>query len=510
MSRPFKHPVTGVYYFRKAVPDDLREAIGKREVKVSLKTKHPTEARSAYAKVAAEVANHWKVLRSKPEPLTHKQIIALAGLAYADLVAVAGDEPNTPTMWEHVLRLHREAAAAGKLEQWVGPVVDQVLMRAGVKADDRSRARLIEAVDRALTQAAEYLKRLAEGDYRPDPNANRFPEWSAPQPAVAAEEPSGSKGSITGLLEDWWNERKATDLAPATYESYRATIRRFVRFIGHDDLARVTADDVLAYKDKRLQEVNPRTGKPVSAKTVKDSDLSGLKSVFNWAVTNRRMISNPAANITIKIGKKPKLRSRGLSDDEATSLLRAAWHLKQSGERMQTYQAKRWVPWLCAYTGARVGEMAQLRKQDVRQEGDHWVIKITPEAGRVKNKEARDVVLHQHIVDLGFPEFVGAAPAGHLFLKPAADGDVRGPWRGLKNRVTEFVRTVVTDPNVQPNHGWRHRFKTVAREVGIPHDVMDAIVGHEPGTVGADYGEFSPVAQARAMALFPRYDIGLA
>lgn len=45
--------------------------------------------------------------------------------------------------------------------------------------------------------------------------------------------------------------------------------------------------------------------------------------------------------------------------------------------------AKRWVPWLCAFTGARVGEMIQIRKEDVRREGKLWMLHVTPEAGPV-------------------------------------------------------------------------------------------------------------------------------
>jgi len=92
------------------------------------------------------------------------------------------------------------------------------------------------------------------------------------------------------------------------------------------------------------------------------------------------------------------------------------------------------VPWLLAYTGARLGEIAQLRKQDLTQEGSHWAVTITPDAGTVKTNEARTVVLHEHLVELGFCAFVSAAPAGHLFLKPGKGGEVRGPLRGLKNR----------------------------------------------------------------------------
>jgi hypothetical protein len=43
MSRPWKHPKTGIYWLRKGVPDDLREAVGKREEKFSLKTRDPLE-----------------------------------------------------------------------------------------------------------------------------------------------------------------------------------------------------------------------------------------------------------------------------------------------------------------------------------------------------------------------------------------------------------------------------------------------------------------------------------
>jgi hypothetical protein len=44
--------------------------------------------------------------------------------------------------------------------------------------------------------------------------------------------------------------------------------------------------------------------------------------------------------------------------------------------------AKRWVPWLCAYSGARVGELTQLRVQDVEHRACGPVLRITPDAGR--------------------------------------------------------------------------------------------------------------------------------
>lgn len=149
--------------------------------------------------------------------------------------------------------------------------------------------------------------------------------------------------------------------------------------------------------------------------------------------------------------------------------------------------------------------MIQLRKEDVRREGEHWMLCITPEAGTVKTNEARDVALHAHLVEKGFPEFVAASKPGHLFLTPAKDtGDVLGPLQGVKNRVAEFSRSVVTDVRVKPNHGWRHRFKTVARNVGFDPRVTDCIQGHAARTSGEDYGDVTVEAMALALARFPK------
>ena len=140
---------------------------------------------------------------------------------------------------------------------------------------------------------------------------------------------------------------------------------------------------------------------------------------------------------------------KGIHDDEAKAILTAASNLQRRGEQRWTFDAKRWVPWLCAYTGARVGELAQLRKQDVTRESGHRVIRVTPEAGTVKTNEARKIVLHPQIIEQGFVEFVASASNGHLFLKVGKDGDV-GPLQGVKNRLAEFARAIVTDPNVAP------------------------------------------------------------
>jgi integrase len=532
MSRPFKHPKTGVYYFRKVVPDDMREIVGKREVRISLKTKNPREAAVRHPEVATKVSSDWAVLRDGPKPLTLKEASALAGLWYRWFVPIFEDDPGTDPdgwlMWAEQLHdidlqyrpelderdidpsTPRSAAADRRVAAFLMEHgwVAEFLKANDIRLTDEQMPAFMEALEVEFFAAMRLFARRAGRDYRPDKRPEQHPEWRpSTAPSHAAKAIADGSPTLTGILDGWWREAQATGRKPSTYESYSNTMAALVAFLGHDDARRVTADDIVRFKDHRLATINPRTGKPISAKTVKDSDLSGLKTLFGWAVSNRKLPSNPVTGITIKLGKQAKLRGKGFTDVEAKAILSAALQLTRGGESAGTFAAKRWVPWLAAYTGARVGELAQLRRQDVAREGDHWTIRLTPEAGTIKTNEARTVVLHPHLVELGFPAFVVAATAGHLFLKVAANGDVLGPLQGLKNRLGEFSRSIVSDPNVAPMHGWRHRFKTVGMEAGIPTRILDAIQGHAPRTAAEGYGEVTVKAMAAAMEKVPRLEV---
>ena len=136
-------------------------------------------------------------------------------------------------------------------------------------------------------------------------------------------------------------------------------------FLGHDDAAAVTPADVLAYKEHRVEQGR-------SMKTVSGSDIAGLRSVFQWAVDNRKLAANQRWASGCSKSKPEQTRSKSLTAEEAKAILSHAFHHQQGREGDKVFAAKRWVPWLCAYTGARVGELVQLRKQDVEAGGHRW------------------------------------------------------------------------------------------------------------------------------------------
>lgn len=548
LPRPMKRSDSSLPQFKQRIPADIQPLAVGRTVSVqlgsetthititprmamlrfSLKTRDPSEAKVRHGVAAAAVERFYATLRnSRPATLSHKQATALAGDLYRAWADGGGDRTiavtHTADGWvrdrctpeeesagfEAALMRLEEAARGGEgtdHEHLVGRLVDRLLFAKGISSvDAETRPILLDAFVLALRDAFAARRRNAEGDYSQDPKAARFPAFETPRAEPPPVPTTPAKTSLTKLVEDWWTEQKAVGRKPSTHESYRNTMANLVAFLKHDDASRVTSEDVVRFKNHRLATINPRTGKAISPKTVKDSDLAGLKTIFGWAVANRRMTANPATGLTIKLGKPQKLRSKGFTDEEAAAILKAALgHKGSSKERAETTAAKRWLPWLQAYTGARVGELAQLRKSDIRQEGPYWVATITPDAGTVKTNERRDVVLHPHLIELGFGRFVAEAKSGHLFLKPAPDGDVLGPLQGLKNRLAEFARDVVSDPRVAPNHAWRHRFKTKGLEAGMGERVLDAIQGHAARTAGDAYGEVTVKAMAEAVGKLPR------
>lgn len=531
----------------------------KSPIRFSLRTHDPREAKARQAAAIAYLEQAFAAIRANaPVSLTHRQATALAGELYRSwtseprgerslsMIHVDGawvkdsDSMESEELYASIVAHLERVKSSGSeqaLEIMLGGIVDRLLKRRGImEVTAASRELLLDAYWLALKDAMELRQRNALGDYRPDPKAERFPEFELPNATTKTRQKAGGgiKVSLTGLVEDWWRESKAAGLKKSTYDNYRNTMSKLVGFLKHDDALRVAPDDIVGFKDWRLTAISPRTGKPASARTVKDADLAGLKSVFGWAVINRKLPSNPAEGITIKLPKARRLRERGFTAQEAKAILSASRLLQRGNQLPESFAAKRWIPWVLAYTGARVGEIAQLRKEDASQTGDHWSIRITPEAGTVKTNLARIVPLHPHLTELGFIDFVQQSPGGHLFVRPGgrkrrraasaftpltsrgkrvltppatidpADA-LEGKLKGLKNHLRDFVRTVVPDRNVQPNHAWRHLFITLCRKHGVDGDLARMITGHSAEDVHAEYGD--PAGLYEAICKLPRFDV---
>lgn len=500
-------------------------------IKVSLRTRDPGEAKARHAVVSTYLSNVYRYLRAtSPRSLTPDECGAIAGEFYrgwassdmaARMMRITDGDAEARAVWE-VQGKNWEADP--KREEKLSPLLDQFLMARGERIDERSRSSILAQAAAAKGYAYARQERRAGGDHSPDPAAVRFPALSVMESANGKGE--AGRQTATKLFKSWLGHPDQKAITPSTLASYDAVFNRLRAFLvkrhgAEPPVCDLTRADIRAYIDMRSDEDG------VKPKTINAVDLGAINAVFNWAVEQEMLTTgNPAARIKRKARKDADEGGRkSLNDAEKAAILKQSLdYTKGERESAKLAAAKRWVPWLMAYTGTRVGEMAQLRKTDVVKFDGRWAIAVSKDAGTVKTKGAWHIPIHPHLIEQGFLDFVTAAPDGHLFLTPRPDlyrldappsrtkdpRGILGPLQSLKNKLAAFAKDALgSGPAPAPNHGWRHRFKAQARKNGIDKEVRDAFADHASGDVAGEYGKdelFS--AMVAALDKIPRYKLG--
>jgi integrase len=149
-----------------------------------------------------------------------------------------------------------------------------------------------------------------------------------------------------------------------------------------------------------------------SATTVREVWLSSSRRVFGWGAEHKHVRKNPFVDIKVDVPRKSRSReTKAFTEEEARTILRAALAIKNPKTPFE--RAKRWVPWLCAYSGARAGKVTQLRGVDIEKRGSFHL--LMPDAGTIKTRKTRVVPLHEHLIARGFLEMVRSVGKGALF-----------------------------------------------------------------------------------------------
>ncbi len=479
MALPMPRPVAlrnGVYHLNVRVPADIAAKVkgtsvtlrldgrpvavkASDKVIVSLRTKSPDAAKVRFAEAHASLAQHWTMVRQSPLPLTHKQVVAIAGVFYRQQVALREREAGfTPEALQDELDAFNGAAEAWShaepagfvedpdldarlmalldlpdgdalfayrgrgdvdtdivsityvdaLERLFGPATDRLCHKLGVRVEDTSRPRLLREIGEAYRQLEAKSLRNMRGDYSPDPAAGRFPEFEHPaQPAVPTSAPR--EVETVAALYARWSRKQAGNKSQSTIRRYGPSIASLDAFAKGRDWRTLTAADIFAWATSR-HEVEG-----VSAATVNRNDLVAVSSLLGWATTvNGKKVpaQNAAFGVKVQPPKKVVVREKFFRAAEISAILRLTRSVAPEPRYPRAAASRRWAPWLCAYSGARVQEVLWLKTSDIRTEAGFDVMCLP----RTKDGHARMVPLHQALIDDGFLDFVRAAPEGWLFV----------------------------------------------------------------------------------------------
>ena len=365
------------------------------------------------------------------------------------------------------------------LESRFGEITNWVLAHHDLEIDDQTRKALLVEVYKAAQYAGWRLKRNAEGDYSPDPKQDRFPPFEK-QPHL----------TLTELFERWKSEVKP---ATSTALAWKRVFNAFTTYLGHENIKQITDADVIKWKDYLV-------AKGLKSKTINNACLACLRTIFNFGVNNKLITHNPAGKVKMAFRKNSEQAALPYNDEEVARLL---WLAKQ-----QVNPMRRWLPWLAALSGARIGELAQLWAEGIKIEnGVHFMeIKPAPDGGSLKTPNSeRRVPLHPALIKDGFLDFVKTKGAGPLFYRRSSgDQNKQHAYRGVTNHMAAWVREQgFDDPRKAPNHAFRHWWKSTAARIGMQDSLADAIQGHAGHSIASTYRHFDLETLAKGIASIP-------
>jgi integrase len=442
---------------------------------------------------------HWYLERQQanPQPLQHWEW--LKERAYDTIRDEVLPYANNPDEEDVDTILRHCPYARADIRPFLSDVCEtaQFLSARKLVLDAPSRNMFLDALGDDFFAAINLLIRHAKNDYTPDTHPLQFPRFTG----------TADAGLSPWRLFERWVEMKKP--ARATVDRWRGVFLQLAADFGDGTAGALTTEQAQEWADGLItSERTPRT--------VRDVWLVAARTVFGWAKERNLIARNPFMDVKVSVPRGQRRReTKAFHKDEFTTILKAAEAVADITRAGAA--ARRWVPWLCAYTGARVGEITQLRAEDVFQQDGVDAIRITPGAGTVKTRNTRVVPLHEHLLAQGFLSFAKTKGKGPLFYDEKTRGrlvtdDPTNPRKPryvkAREHLADWVRSLgVDDSELQPNHAWRHTFKQIADRVGISERMSDYITGHSQKSVGASYGAPTLSDMASALKRFPRYSL---
>jgi len=339
---------------------------------------------------------------------------------------------------------------------------------------------------RTISEQVGYQRRFVptsvpeETGFRPIP-PEMLAKISTPEPQVISAPVAGIKLapiSFAAIIELWADEREV----PRKRKQTAVTLfDRLAKHLGHDEGGRVTAEDLVGYKEALVKavkrgELDPRTVQ---------NRVQSLRTIFRWAKKNRKIDTNPAIDLDYTAKIDPKNEREDFTPDDMRLILTECRKAANPVIRISNL--------IAAFSGARLAEIVEASSLDFQWQGPHLVFHIRLDhrgqgQGLKTECSVRSFPLHSVIRD-EIAEYLATLPAGSpLFPQVTVDRDGKRSHNAGNSLLKWLRRIGITDPR-KCFHSWRHSFKTLCR--GRIEDAQhDYITGHQGQTEGSRYGKY--------------------
>lgn len=510
------------YRFRARVPVDLVPHLGRVEVGRSLGTTERKEARRLALAMGARVDAAWYRLRAMVQQSSESDDVRERLLAELERVLALTDEVEGVEARRDVL--------ARDLDRLRG-LTDGIEQSRGTIEATKAATERLATVRRRIEQA----RQAGELDGAPLAALQKLLDGSG---VVMRDRPTPT---ILRFLEDTFiPERNLQEDANRHVQGY---VRLFAKAVGDRPMNAYTRADIVKWvrtlekvrtsygkggKDahKPIETIlRESRGKPTLGRTTIEKHVTHLRQVFSLAARHHRFatsddVEGMFADVRLGRAVPPPERRRLWPLSDLSALFRSpVWagtrarredftHRHQEGPHVHL-DAYWWLPVIGIHTGMRLEEIAQLRHDDLAQDGDgrpFLRVTDTGEGQRLKTESSRRAVpVHPFLAGVGFMRLFVQGRRGWVFpeLKPAG----RPPKRGgqYSEDFTAYRREVGVYEPLKDFHSFRHTLVSALREAGADPGVVAFLVGHrsDPDYVRWEqtdqYTTFSVKAYAAAM-----------
>lgn len=541
MTTPWKHPQTGVYYFRRGVPIDIRDILGRgREIKRSLGTKNPNEAKRLIVPYIAETDDLFSLARvrlSKDNALrlTAKDAAVLASRWY-ERMKIKIDEKGGRVGLVSELKGSQGidftcisdllTVSGSEIHAVPEDGIRRLAGQLGVFIDEQLNLEIL-TVPR---NSEEYLWLVKEfyvylHELETLSKARILNNWTYVAPESIAKQSLSVEGETKKaapvdpnavLLSTLWKEYRESEEVKRgdnlsrlkTLDGYEANFKRLISIIGDVPVDTVKAKTIMTFRDVLLQlpklkskEIRAMGYKeqiayakanklPLVSPTTVRNALKNIATVIEYAIECEYIESNPVERV-----RKPQApqiidafdKERGYSREELDKIFSHNLFKNPVAEHKRGWSMY-WVALISRYTGARSAEITQLKVSDIIDRGQIKCFSIRRgDLQSVKSDSSiRHIPIHQHLIDLGFLDFYKDCKTIQLF--PEFGVNQYGSRSSSFGRDWgKIVRSTGVEPKA-PAHEFRHTIKGEFRSLGVSDSVNHRITGHGGGNVGDNYG----------------------
>jgi integrase len=544
------------YYARVAVPKDLQRRMGtpskpRQELWKSLNTSDANEAKRLSRPVMDEWDRLFDGLRQRKQ-LTDAELQDAIWRRYLELIT--GDEkfrqslPTTDDLdqiWKYleeefgeydihayrvfetirdlydenqrdrVARLAQLKTEAARGEtKLIADVVHQVIedRRLGVDIGTPEYRRLAQGLQRADLEGLSRTVERDAGDFTGEPRDKLV------QPPTLFDPPKGEQ--ILELFDKYARDRSGR-VSKDTWDQNRKVVALFDDFVGgKGHISKLNRKNVRDWKEKLFLwpvkaieskvfrglafldviEKNKTVGKPVIQDKTINRYLSALGGFCEWLLANDYVREDIMAGMYLEVDRKAK-NVLPYSLEQLKTIFDSPLFHKSGGDKAEHEVGKveirdwrYWIPLIAIYSGARLGEIAQLQVNDVRQLHGIWIFHISEEGAGEKSKTGgseRIVPVHSKLIEMGFINYhkrMSVMASGKLF--PEMVPDARGYISGKASSFFgDYFKEIGVKTDRKHNfHSLRHSVTDAFRRAGYLDEYFGMLLGHTKATTTGKYG----------------------